>query len=179
MFTVITCIILSVSQGVAFRDNSQAISAIGAIIDTRRLNGSLVVLEQGTLRTCSGIPNQRGTDCVDILTFGSKDLQIQGVDNSSRDLEAELSEELNAAIDFVSSRSHDDSESGDGESNDSDLDNGYKIGEAVTGRSNIRERKTDDKNGEETVDGSEALEDNISDSLDDTCITALQWVDDT
>ena len=151
VFTVIACIVLSVSQGIAFRDNSQAISAIGSIIGTRGVNGSLVVLEKNTLQTCSSIPNQQGTDCVDILTFGSTDLQTRGVNSSSRDLGERLSEEVN---DFISSRSDDDNKTDkkvDGESDD-----------------------------EESDEDSVALEDNVANlELSDTCITALQWLNDT
>ncbi len=114
------------------------------------MNGSLVVLEKNTLQTCSSIPNQRGTDCVDILTFGSTDLQTRGVSSSSRELGERLSEEVN---DFISSRSDDDK----------------------------TDKKDDDESDDEESDEDlVALEDNVADlKLSDTCITALQWLDDT
>ncbi|KAF8175156.1 hypothetical protein BJ912DRAFT_822266, partial [Pholiota molesta] len=74
-FAIITCIILSGLQGVTFTDNSNAISALTAIVGNNRLDHGIVVLEGRTLRLCDSIPHQAGTNCTDVLTFGPKDLQ--------------------------------------------------------------------------------------------------------
>lgn len=69
-FAIITCAVLSAQQGLTFSENSAAVSAISSFITEESGHGGLVVLEKGVLEVCDGLPDQPGTNCSKIMTFG-------------------------------------------------------------------------------------------------------------
>ena len=48
-----------------------AVSALGPLLQNMTVDG-IVVLDNGSLQTCTSIPRQRGTNCTLEMTFGSK-----------------------------------------------------------------------------------------------------------
>ncbi|KAF9556447.1 hypothetical protein CPC08DRAFT_92421 [Agrocybe pediades] len=70
-FAIAACVVLCSLQGVAFSDNTMAVSALNPLLQGMSVNG-LVVLDNGVLQTCTSIPRQRGTTCTTEIRFGSK-----------------------------------------------------------------------------------------------------------
>jgi len=69
-FAIITCAVLSAQQGLTFNENSAAVSVLSSFITEESGHGGLVVLEKGVLEVCDGLPDQPGTNCSKIMTFG-------------------------------------------------------------------------------------------------------------
>lgn len=69
-FAIITCAVLSAQQGLTFSENSAAVSVLSSFITEESGHGDLVVLEKGVLEVCDGLPDQPGTNCSKIMTFG-------------------------------------------------------------------------------------------------------------
>jgi hypothetical protein len=69
-FAIIICSVLSVQQGLTFSKNSAAVSALSSFITEESGHRGLVVLEKGVLEICDGLPDQPGTNCSKIMTFG-------------------------------------------------------------------------------------------------------------
>lgn len=76
-----SCIILSALQGVAFVDNSQAVTALAPLVKNVP-SAQVLVLEKGVLQTCTSIPNQRGTKCTVKLVFGANKTKRDLFDDS-------------------------------------------------------------------------------------------------
>ena len=71
LFAIITCAVLSAQQGFTFSENSAAVSLLASsITDEKSGHESLVLLENGILEVCDGLPNQPSTNCSNIMTFG-------------------------------------------------------------------------------------------------------------
>lgn len=74
LFAIITCAVLSAQQGFTFSENSAAVSLLASFITEKSGHESLVLLENGVLEVCDGLPNQPSTNCSNIMTFGQNNI---------------------------------------------------------------------------------------------------------
>ncbi|KIM37933.1 hypothetical protein M413DRAFT_448195 [Hebeloma cylindrosporum] len=79
IFAIVTCVILTVQQGLTFRENSTAVSVLSPFLNEDPGHESIVLLEKGVLEVCDGLPNQPGTNCTKIMTFGQNNLTARSM----------------------------------------------------------------------------------------------------
>ncbi|KAJ3514816.1 hypothetical protein NLJ89_g2146 [Agrocybe chaxingu] len=68
-FALASCAILSALQAVTFVDNSNAVAALKTKLEGVAIEG-LAIVDNDELLVCTSIPNQAGTNCTLLLTFG-------------------------------------------------------------------------------------------------------------
>ncbi|KAK0463118.1 uncharacterized protein EV420DRAFT_1157426 [Desarmillaria tabescens] len=79
---LLTCIVLTSLQGLAYHDNSNAANLISDILNTANVTNGLTILYDNLLQYCYDIPSQPDSDCVPIRPGNST---FAGTENTTDD----------------------------------------------------------------------------------------------
>jgi len=74
IFAIISCTVLSTHQVLTLKENGAAVSILSSFVSEDTAHGSIVLLENGVLGVCDGLPTEPGTNCTKIMTFGQNNL---------------------------------------------------------------------------------------------------------